>query len=144
MAKLAVVIVFDDQGTRRARVFEQRHAARGTEHAAGRILVRWRRVNQTRRRIAPVLVRRRDAIHVDGDTGHLQAGATACRQRATIAGVLDPQGIALIGKGAQAHIEAALRAVRDEHLAASHTTPRAARRWSAMAKRSCGSPAGSP
>ena len=31
--------------------------------------------------------------------------------------MLDPQGVALVGKGAQAHIETALRAVRDEHLA---------------------------
>ncbi|MNT19181.1 hypothetical protein D3C72_1544300 [compost metagenome] len=117
MAKFAVVIVFDDQGASGARAFEQRHAARGTEHAARRILVRRRRVDQARRCIAPVLVRRRDAIDVDGDTRHLQAGATARRQRAAIAGMLDPQGIALVGKGAQADIEAALRAVRDEHLA---------------------------
>ncbi len=102
VAQLAVVVVFDDPGAARDCVLDDRPTPLQTQHAAERILMRGRDVHQARRRLFPVIRRRRHAGGIDGNRHQLQTGGLKRSLRAVIAGVLDPNAVAGVGQHARA------------------------------------------
>ena len=117
------------------RPFQQVQPARHRQHRAGRILVRGRGLDQARR-LAPGILGDDQAVGVHAHRHHVQVAGMEGGLGASVAGFLQPGGVAGIGQQLHAQRQRALGALGDDHMRGVAAHPRETRRYWAMAARS--------